>query len=105
MTGTERTILCLTSYDKGYAFIHECKRQGARVLLLTVSDLEHAPWPRESIDAFYHMPDLSRIDEVIRVVSHLARGERIDRIVPLDDYDVEIAAALREHLGLSGLGA
>ena len=29
---------------------------------------------------------------------------RIDAIVPLDDYDVETAAALREHLRLPGLG-
>jgi biotin carboxylase len=28
----------------------------------------------------------------------------IDRIVPLDDYDVEMAAALREHLRIPGMG-
>ncbi len=104
MNDGARTVLCLTSYDKGYEFIRACKRQGARVLLLTVTSLEHAPWPRESIDAFYHMPDLANLDDVILGVSHLARQERIDRVAPLDDYDVEPAAALREHLRLPGMG-
>ncbi len=31
-------------------------------------------------------------------MSYLARTERIDRIVPLDEFDLETAAALREHL-------
>ena len=34
----------------------------------------------------------------------LARTRLIDRIVPLDDYDVETAAALREHLRVPGMG-
>jgi len=37
-------------------------------------------------------------------VSYMARKEVIDRIVPLDDFDVETAAALREHLRIPGMG-
>ena len=37
-------------------------------------------------------------------VSHLCRTEAIDRIVPLDDFDLEKASLLREHLRLPGLG-
>ena len=37
-------------------------------------------------------------------VSHLARRESIDRIVPLDDFDLEKASALREHLRVPGMG-
>jgi biotin carboxylase len=37
-------------------------------------------------------------------VSYLGRSRAIDRVVPLDDYDVETAAALREHLRLPGMG-
>src|SRR5579884_1233715 len=102
--GTPKTVLCLCSYEKGQEFIRECKRQGAKVFLLTVSDLEHADWPRESIDELYHMPDLSKVDDVIRGVSYLARSHVIDRIVALDDYDVWTAAALREHMRLPGMG-
>jgi hypothetical protein len=49
-TGRTITVVCLASFEKGHEFIRECKRAGAHVLLLTVAALEHAAWPRESID-------------------------------------------------------
>src|SRR5206468_3546406 len=85
-------------------FIRECKRQGWQVILLTVTTLEHAKWPRESIDEVYYMPDLSKVEDVILGVSFLARSRVIDLIVALDDYDVPTAAALREHLRVPGMG-
>ena len=100
----QKTVLCITSYEKGQEFIRECKLQGCYVILLTVTPLEHAKWLRESIDELYHMPDLSKVDEVIRGVSFLARTRFIDRIVALDDYDVWTAANLREHLRIPGMG-
>ena len=99
-----KAVLCITSYEKGQEFIRECKRQEWRVILLTVTELEHANWPRESIDELYHMPDLTKVDDVIRGVSFLARSCPIDLIVALDDYDVWSAAALREHLRMPGMG-
>jgi biotin carboxylase len=101
---TQKTVLCITSYEKGQEFIRECKRQGCHVILLTVTTLEQANWPRQSIDELFHMPDLSKVDDVIRGVSFLARSRIIDRIVALDDYDVLTAAALREHLRIPGMG-
>jgi len=100
----QKTLLCITSYEKGQDFIRECKCQGAYVILLTVTELEHANWPRESIDEVFYMLDLSKTDEVIRVVSFLARTRVIDSIVALDDYDVWTAANLREHLRIPGMG-
>src|SRR3989441_12991455 len=100
----QKTILCITSYEKGQEFIRECKHQGAYIILLTVTALEHAKWPRESIDELFHMPDLAKVDEVIRGISYLARTRIIDRIVALDDYDVWTAANLREHLRMPGMG-
>jgi biotin carboxylase len=98
------TILCLASYEKGAAFMRECKRQGCTVLLLTVEKLAEANWPYESIDERFMLPTLSDRQNVIHAVSYLARTRTIDRIVPLDDYDVETAAALREHLRCPGMG-
>ncbi|HMA36257.1 MAG TPA: ATP-grasp domain-containing protein [Chloroflexia bacterium] len=98
------TVLCLASYEKGAAFIRECKHNGCRVLLLTLEKLAENPWPRECIDAVYLMPDLAKRQDVVHAVSYLARSEQIDRIVALDDYDVETAAALREHLRCPGMG-
>lgn len=101
---SSKTILCISSYEKGQEFLRECKRQGWRVLLLTVTGLQHANWPRESVDELFVMPDLSKLDDVIHGVSFLARTRVIDRIAALDDYDVLTAAALREHLRLAGMG-
>lgn len=98
------TLLCLASYEKGADFLREARRQGARVLLLTSDTLVDIDWPRESIDGFYHMPDLYRRDEVVRGVSYLARTESIDRIIALDEFDLEMAATLREQLRVPGLG-
>lgn len=99
-----QTILCISSYEKGQEFVRECKRQGWRVIFLTATGLENAHWPRESIDELFCMPDLSKLDDVIRGVSYLARTRVIDRIAALDDYDVLTAAALREHLRIAGMG-
>jgi biotin carboxylase len=105
MTGTaQKTILCLSSYEKGHDFVREAKRQGWNVIFLTVTALQNADWPRESINEIFFMPDLSKVEDVINGVSFLARTRIIDRIVALDDYDVWTAAALREHLRIAGMG-
>ncbi len=101
------TILCLASYEKGHDFLRECRAQGWRVLLLTGQSLQNAAWPRESIDDTFYMPDENKqwkLIDVIYAVSYLARTEALDRIVPLDDFDLETAAALREHLRIPGMG-
>ena len=101
------TVLCLASYFKGLDFIRECRRQGCRVLLLTSHSLANEGWPCESIDETFYIPDIDRkwkIEDVVLGVSYMARSENIDRIVPLDDFDVETAATLREHLRLPGMG-
>jgi biotin carboxylase len=101
------TILCIASYFKGLDFIRECRRQGCRVLLLTSQSLRGEDWPRESIDETFYIPDTDRkwkIDDMLLGVSYVARSENIDRIVALDDFDVEKAATLREHLRLAGMG-
>ena len=102
------TILCLASYEKGHRFIVEAKKQGATVLLVTSLTLkEKARWPLESIDEIYYMPDRNgqwdRTD-LLNAVSYLGRRHVFDRIVGLDDFDVETAAMLREHLRVIGSG-
>jgi carbamoylphosphate synthase large subunit len=98
------TILCLASYFKGTTFLTAAKAEGCRVLLLTREKLRDEAWPHHSLDNVFYMPDLRRKPDIFHAVSYLTRSEAIDRIVPLDDYDVETAASLREHLRLPGLG-
>ncbi len=100
-------ILCITSFHKGFDFLREAKQQGARVILLTSKSLEHADWPRESIDDIFFIPDVDKewnMNDVIYGVSHLGKTVQFDGIVALDDFDVEKAAALREHLRIPGMG-
>ncbi|MGH2405204.1 MAG: ATP-grasp domain-containing protein [bacterium] len=98
------TVLCLASEEKGHEFLRECKRQGCRVLLVTRQKLADADWPKEAIDDVFFLTTLWERDDLLKGVSFLARTQEIDRIVPLDDYDVEGAAVLREHLRIPGMG-
>jgi biotin carboxylase len=98
------TILCISSYEKGQEFLREAKRQGWRVLLLTVESLKDAGWPRDHIDEVFLMPDLTNRQHVIHAVAYLARTTQLDRIVALDEFDIEMAATLREHLRVPGMG-
>ena len=102
------TILAIASYEKGHAFLRQAKAEGARVLLLTsLSIKESARWPRECIDEIFYMPDVDKEwnkADTLKAVAYLARTEMIDRIVPLDDFDLELAASLREHLRIPGMG-
>jgi len=98
------TVLCIASYEKGQEFMRECKRLGCRVLLVTQESLRDADWPHEAIDEIFYTPADFKLEPLIRSVSFIARTREIERIVPLDDFDVETAAALREHLRISGMG-
>ncbi|MGC1618846.1 MAG: hypothetical protein WA765_10195 [Candidatus Acidiferrum sp.] len=98
------TILCVSSYEKGQEFLRTCKEIGCRVLLLTVEKLREADWPRDSIDEMFFMPEELPVQDLINAVSFAARSQSIDRIVALDEFDMENVSALREHLRIPGMG-
>ena len=98
------TVLCITTYEKGQEFMRQCKRQGCRVILLTAEKLRNADWPRESLDETFYLPDEIPIADIVKAVTHLARSEKLDRIVALDEFDMETASTLREHLRIPGMG-
>jgi hypothetical protein len=101
-------ILCIASYEKGHEFLKEAKRQGASIVLLTSLKLkDSAQWPTDCIDEIFYMPDRDHEwnrSDTMNSVSYLVRTRDFGRIVPLDDFDVELAAALREHLRIPGIG-
>jgi biotin carboxylase len=96
------TILIISSAYKGDELVRAVKNAGCRVILMTEESLRSEPWPRESIDELILVPDLRRYQDIIHTVSWMNRGQRIDYIQPLDEFEVEIAAFLREHLRLPG---
>jgi carbamoylphosphate synthase large subunit len=97
------TILCLASEFKGVPFIDEAKRSGSNIILVVREKYAREPWPHDSVDTFFTMPDLYTQPNITYAVSYLARSHQIDRIVALDDFDVATAAALREHMRLTGM--
>ena len=98
------TILCVSSYEKGQEFIRTCKAIGCRVLLLTVEKVRNGDWPFECIDDVFTMPEELPLQNLIYAVSYAARSQPIDRIVALDEFDMENVSALREHLRIPGMG-
>ncbi len=98
------TILCVASYFKGNRFLERCKREGCHVVLLTAESILNEPWAREYIDEVFAMPSFGDRQAVLNAVSYLARTRDFDRIAPLDDFDVELVALLREHLRIPGMG-
>jgi hypothetical protein len=98
------TFLCIATYRKGDEFLRQCRREGCRVLLLTDEKLGDSDWPRDAIDGFYYVRRDMPEAQIRTGAAYLARTERLDRIVALDDFDVETAAMLREYLGVPGMG-
>jgi biotin carboxylase len=98
------TILCISTYEKGQLFLQEVARLGCNVVLLTVDKLEHADWPRESLTKLITMPENLTPGQVLNTVSYQARELRFDRVVALDEFDLEVAALIREHMRLPGMG-
>ncbi len=102
------TIVCVASYFKGNDFLRALKETGATVYLLTSKHLEFEAWAKESIDQIFyvqanekgdwHMPD------VVKGMAWMMRHHKIDRIVALDDFDVEKGALLREEFRIPGMG-
>src|SRR5262249_46481175 len=105
-TTTKRplTILCVASYFKGNRFLETCKREGCNVVLLTLESLLAEPWARAACDEVFAMPSFTDRAAVVNAVSFLGRTREFDRVAPLDDFDVELVAQLREHLRIPGMG-
>jgi biotin carboxylase len=98
------TFLCITTYEKGQEFMRECKRQRCHVILLTAEKLRDGDWPKESLDDTFYLPADIALADILQAVTHLARTRKLDRIVALDEYDMETASTLREHLRIPGMG-
>lgn len=103
MSDKHLTILCLASHFKGGAFLQAAKQAGCTVLLITRESMAEEPWPRESIDEVFLMPNLRIRPDIVYAVSYIARSYKIDQIIALDDFDVDTVGELRDHLRLPGM--
>lgn len=100
--------LCISTYFKGGAFLESCNAEGNTVYLLTSTKLKDEPWPRDAIKEMFFLDDESNspenIGNIISGFAWLMKEKNIDRIVALDDFDVEKAAAIREEFRIPGMG-
>lgn len=101
--GRAKTILCLADCEKGHAFLREVKSQGHRVILLTRDQLARADWPWESLNEIHTVYDFNQARDLNDMVLHIARGQTIDVVVGLDEFDTTRAAEIREMLRLEGM--
>jgi hypothetical protein len=97
-------ILTIAASLLGRPFMLEAKRLGHNVYLLTKDKLLGEPWCREALADVWGVPDIYDEKMVRNVVSYLARDIKFDRIVPMGDWEMEIAAMLREHFRSPGMG-
>ena len=74
-------------------------------MLLTVDTLAHADWPYASLAQFFTMNQGRTPEEILATVMGIAKSHRIDRVIALDEFDLEAAALIREHMRLPGMGA
>jgi len=100
---TER-FLCLASFEKGHDFLRQCAEMGVRPTLLTLDALRDAAWPHEALEDQVTMPSGLTREQILNTVCWMARGRRFDRVIALDEFDLETAAQIREHMRLPGMG-
>lgn len=105
MSKEHPVFLFLASDFKGNELLEVCKELGCYNILIVREKKKDQPWAHHALDEFHTMPSLIRQPDITNAVSYLARHHDIDRIIALDDYDIETAAELREHLRLPGMGA
>ncbi len=104
----KNVILCISSYYKGSDFLEECHSLGNHVILITSESLKEKNWPWDSIDEVYYMPEVEpyiwNMDHLVDGVLHLLKDQKIQKVVALDDFDVEKAALVRETFRIPGMG-
>ncbi len=100
----EERFLCIASYEKGQDFLRQCAEMGVRPTLLTLDKHREADWPREALEEVATMPSGLSRGQVMNTVTWMSRGRRFDRIIALDEFDLEMAAEIREHMRVPGMG-
>lgn len=98
-------VVILATFFKGTEFIRECKSNGCRITLITKERFLNEAWPRESIDELFALPNDAADDVFFDLIRHISQAHLIDRVVALEEFDVILAARIREHLGLGGMSS
>jgi hypothetical protein len=97
-------VLCIAVSHTGDQFLEELAKLGCSVVLLTIDEQRDAGWPLDAIGELHGMPAGMTSQQITNTVTFLARSRKFARIIALDNFNVQIAATLREHLRVPGMG-
>ncbi len=97
-------ILCVACVPYGRPFMIEAAKRGHKVIVLTSKKQLDKEWPRDILEEVFAVEDFWDEKQVRNAVSWVAQRRKIDRIVAVGDFDVEVACMLREHLRVPGMG-
>lgn len=100
----EVRFFCLATRLHGVEFLRAAAALGVRTTLLTLEGLGEAAWPREALEDLATMPAGMSVEQVLNTASWMARSRIYHRVIALDAGDLLLAAALREHLRVPGMG-
>src|ERR1041385_293947 len=98
-------IICFATFFKGADFLRECKAQGGRGTLVTKEKMLNEDWPRDVLDELFALPNDASVELFLDLVAHIAKTNKPDRIVALEEFDVVVAALAREHLCMDGMSS
>jgi len=104
MADASQRFLCVASYEKGQDFMRQCAEMGVKPTLLTVEKLRDGSWPREIIEDIHLIPNEYSLIDLMRTVCWMCRGRQFDRVIALDEFDLDAAAKIREHTRVAGMG-
>lgn len=103
-----KTFLCISCEYKGVDFLRTLKAEGHRVFLVTGDDEREKPWPQDVLDDIFYVKAnphcIWNLEDFKSGLAHFMRHHKVDRIVALDDFDVERTATLREEFRFPGMG-
>jgi len=97
-------LLVLSSYFKGNRFLERMHAEGCAVDLLTIQAALGEPWSRHAVRDVFAVPNFHDRKALVNAVAYLFRTNNYERIVALDDFDIEVAAYLREQFRMTDTG-
>lgn len=98
-------VVILATFFKGVDFMRELKSHGCRVFVVTKERFLEEDWPRDSIQELFALPNDAAPEIFFDLIRHISKENKIDRVVALEEFDVILAALIREHLGLPGISS
>ena len=97
-------ILCIAGMVSGRPFMMEAAKMGHQIIVLTSKEGLKADWPRDILEEVVAVEHFNDEKEVKNTISWISQRRKIDRIVPMGDWEVEMCCFLREHMRIPGMG-